>query len=69
MFKTSDFRSYGRESCFGRRVAVYRIKAKGQVTVYVCENTLETSYGQNSSKRKLHSIPSQVISLLQAWVR
>jgi len=50
-------------------VAIYRFKYNGHVTVYVCENTLETSYGQNSSKGKLRISPPQVISLLQAWVR
>jgi len=37
MFNTFGFRNLGRESCSGRRVAAYRFKAKGHVTVSVCD--------------------------------
>jgi hypothetical protein len=49
MFTTSGFRNLGEEGCFGRRVAEYRFKVKGHVTVLV----LDPSYCHNSPLGKL----------------
>jgi hypothetical protein len=43
MFTMSGFRNLEREGSFGRRVAAYRFKAKGHVTVFV-RSMLDPSY-------------------------
>ena len=42
MYTTSCFRNLGTESCFRRRVAAYRFKAEGHVTVFVREILYKT---------------------------
>jgi len=37
MYTTFDFRNLRRQGYSGRQVAVYRFRAEGHVTVFVCE--------------------------------
>jgi hypothetical protein len=55
----------GREGCFGRRVAAYRFKVKGHVTVFVRTHARPFVLPLG----KLCSNAPQDIRLLQTWGR